>query len=259
MSWPGTGKSIELGFCSILLVLGTLNQLPLLAQTEDETWRGLRVAPEYRCSAYNPRSDYRYGQSVELDIIRDLGAIYSPYSDTCFNSRRETDIEHLVARSEAHDSGLCAADQATRKRFANDLRNLTLASPQVNRYQKNDKDAADWMPQHNRCWFAAQVVKVRRAYDLSIDRREANALERILANCPSTAMQPISCVAASPTRPSINTESPASSAVLELYDDNGNGRITCAEARAHGIAPVSRTHPAYRYMRDGDGDGIVCE
>ena len=28
---------------------------------------------------------------------------------------------------------------------------------------------------------------------------------------------------------------------------------------AHGIAPVHRGHPAYRYMRDGDGDGVVCE
>ncbi|WP_419166130.1 excalibur calcium-binding domain-containing protein [Candidatus Palauibacter sp.] len=46
---------------------------------------------------------------------------------------------------------------------------------------------------------------------------------------------------------------------LALYDDNGNGRISCAEARAHGIAPVSRDHPAYQYMRDGDGDGVVCE
>ena len=43
------------------------------------------------------------------------------------------------------------------------------------------------------------------------------------------------------------------------WDDNGNGRISCAEARRHGIAPVRRGHPAYRYMRDGDGDGIVCE
>ena len=44
-----------------------------------------------------------------------------------------------------------------------------------------------------------------------------------------------------------------------LWDDNGNGRISCAEARAHGIAPVRRGHPAYSYMRDGDGDGVVCE
>ncbi len=43
------------------------------------------------------------------------------------------------------------------------------------------------------------------------------------------------------------------------WDDNGNGRVSCAEARAHGIAPVSRDHPAYPYMSDGDGDGVVCE
>ena len=48
-------------------------------------------------------------------------------------------------------------------------------------------------------------------------------------------------------------------AAVARWDDNGNGRITCAEARGHGIAPVFRGHPAYRYMRDGDGDGVVCE
>ena len=48
--------------------------------------------------------------------------------------------------------------------------------------------------------------------------------------------------------------------VLELVDANGNGRITCAEAKAAGLSlPVTSDHPAYRYMRDGDGDGNVCE
>ena len=46
---------------------------------------------------------------------------------------------------------------------------------------------------------------------------------------------------------------------LARYDDNGNGRITCKEAGQHGIAPVHRSHPAYRYLRDGDGDGVVYE
>ena len=43
------------------------------------------------------------------------------------------------------------------------------------------------------------------------------------------------------------------------WDDDRNGRVSCAEARAHGIAPVRRDHPAYPFMRDGDGDGVVCE
>ena len=46
---------------------------------------------------------------------------------------------------------------------------------------------------------------------------------------------------------------------LARYDDDRNGRITCKEARRHGIAPVPRSHPAYRYMRDADGDGVLCE
>ena len=107
-----------------------------------ETWRGLTVAPEHRCSSYDKAGDYPYPQSVEKDIVRQLGAVYGPYSGTCFGSTKETDIEHIVATSEGHDSGLCAADRATRKRFAQDLRNLTLASPQVNRHQKSGKDAA---------------------------------------------------------------------------------------------------------------------
>ena len=43
------------------------------------------------------------------------------------------------------------------------------------------------------------------------------------------------------------------------WDDNGNGRVSCAEARRHGIAPVRRGHRAYAFMNDRDGDGVVCE
>ena len=74
-------------------------------------------------------------------IVAALGGVYGPYTGRWFASPRDTDIEHIVARSEVHDSGLCAADAARRRRFASDLLNLTLASPAVNRTQKGDKDA----------------------------------------------------------------------------------------------------------------------
>ena len=223
-----------------------------------ETWRGLVVAPEQRCSPYDKKRDYPYPQSIEHEIVRRLGAVYGPYTGTCFASTRQTDIEHMVAASEAHDSGLCARDRATRARFASDLRNLTLAAPHVNRHQKSGKDAAEWLPERNRCWFATRVVEVRRAYDLTIDRREAAALERVLSQCESVAMEPLVCHAEQGADRSPGTNSNGAR-VLSRYDDNGNGRITCKEARRHGIAPVHRDHPAYRYMRDGDGDGVVCE
>ncbi len=62
-----------------------------------------------------------------------------------------------------------------------------------------------------------------------------------------------------PTETNQNATPQAEGHPLDLYDDNNNGRITCAEARRHNIAPVRRDHPAYPYMRDPDGDGVVCE
>ena len=56
-----------------------------------------------------------------------------------------------------------------------------------------------------------------------------------------------------------NRDSAASRSVASRWDDNGNGRVSCAEARRHGIAPVRRGHPAYEFMNDPDGDGVVCE
>lgn len=157
--------------------------LPGLSLAQGEVWRGIPVAPENRCSPYD-RDDYPYSQSVELQIIaREGGEICSPYTNECFESRFDTDIEHIIAVSEAHDSGLCVASAATRAQFASDLRNLTLASPALNRNQKRAKDAADWLPAQNRCWFANQIISVRRAYSLTIDRREANALDRVLTSC----------------------------------------------------------------------------
>ena len=160
----------------------------LASQAYAETWRGLTVAPENRCSSYSS-NDYSYPSSVEARIVESLGGtIYGPYTGTCFSSTTETDIEHIVARTEAHDSGMCAESVDRRKEFARDLLNLTLASPGVNRDQKSDKDAAEWLPDVNQCWFADRVVQVKAKYKLTVDPAERDALEQVLSACESTAM-----------------------------------------------------------------------
>ena len=141
--------SIRRGCCTVLVMLMGI----AAAETAEaqQTWRGLIVAPEDRCARYD-RSEYPYSQSVETRIIADMGGqVYGPYTGHYFSSRRETDIEHMVATSEAHDSGLCTAGKATKRQFASDLLNLTLASPSVNRHQKSGKDAGEWMPAINQC------------------------------------------------------------------------------------------------------------
>ena len=96
---------------------------------------------------------------------------------------------------------------------------------------KSGKDAGEWLPRRNR-WFAA---------------REGRALKGVLSGCASTGM-----VAAEGTGLATGAAN-----ALRRWDTNGNGRITCREARQHGIAPVWREYPAYpyRFMLDGDGDG----
>lgn len=237
-----------------------------------ETWSGLVIAPENRCAPYD-RDDYPYSQSVEAEIVAAMGGrIYGPYTGRYFLSARSTDIEHIVAVSEAHDSGLCAADRTVRHRFASDLLNLTLATPDVNRCGGAGKcahDAAKWLPAMNKCWFVSRVIAVKFKYSLTVDRDEAIALQRVLADCTSIdivftdheANGPTTTAAIEPTAsPVTEPVRPASASdALALYDDDGDGRIICAEARRHGIDPVRRDHPAYPYMRDGDGDGVVCE
>ncbi|PTB88770.1 hypothetical protein C9928_05560 [Pseudidiomarina aestuarii] len=233
--------------------------LPLSGQSAaQERWNGLVIQSENRCAPYDKKAQYPYPQSVEDEIVNQMGdRVYGPYTGRFFKSDRETDIEHIVAASEAHDSGLCAAPAHVKAAFSRDLLNLTLAAPEINRCGRNGKcglDAGEWLPPHNQCWFAYRVVSVKQKYNLSVDRVEAESLDSVLSQCDSVGMVFYE------SSPLGNTQNPASSSnALERYDDNGNGRITCAEARKHGIAPVSRNHPAYRYMHDGDGDGVVCE
>ena len=211
------------------------------------------MSAEHRCAPY-AAGNYPYAQSVEPQIVAQQGGnIYGPYTGTWFASTAETDIEHIVARSEAHDSGLCAADADRRRAFASDLVNLTLASPAVNRHQKSGKDAAEWMPGLNQCWFANQVLQARLAYGLTIDQVEAAALERVLSGCSSTEMVFTARAATTVTM----TPTPGTAAVY----------ASCEEAEAAGETRIQGSNGSGRGFpqatvpsaRDGDGDGVVCE
>ena len=212
---------------------------------------GLRIEPESRCSHYD--SDlYPYSQSVEPHIVNQQGGrIYGPYTGTYFSSIRETDIEHIVARSEAHDSGLCAASTNTRRAFANDLLNLTLASPSVNRHQKVDKDLAQWLPALNQCWYVNQVVQVKRKYNLSMDQAEASVARRVLSGCSSTAMQFTDPGSAPQPPPAATQQQPASS--------GQSCPRNCTEAHNMGMSNMGSDHACYQPKFDRDRDGIGCE
>ena len=110
---------------------------PAAAQAEYGTGNRWVVAPEARCSPYDS-DNCRYSQSVEHRIIHQLGDIYGTYTGRWFRSNGEHAVDHIVARSEANDNGLSRVDRATRRRFPEDLPNLTLTAASMNRHRKRD-------------------------------------------------------------------------------------------------------------------------
>ena len=39
-------------------------------------------------------------------------------------------------------------------------RNTTLAAPRLNRFQKVEKDPAEWLPEKNRSWYVAKYIEI---------------------------------------------------------------------------------------------------
>ena len=159
----------------------------LVQQAFSETWKGLEVREEFGnddCPTYRSvTKDYQYSSNTDLVIEQMLGGFYSPYDDIWYDEATDVDIDHMVARKEAHESGLCQATPEVRYEFANDLLNLTLSTPSVNRNEKSDKDAADWLPQYNKCWYVFTVIQVKKKYQMSVDSAERDAMQEVLESC----------------------------------------------------------------------------
>lgn len=167
------------------VVLLCLLFIPCLSLSAAETWRGLIVADESPCPGYDRKRDY-------LDTEQAVTARQGPrslYTGRIFDDLRDSQVDHIVAIREADESGLCKADRLKRHRFAYDLDNLTLASRSVNA-QKGKRDAAEWLPAINQCWYAERVIAIKLKYDLTVDRQEMLALDGILAGCEARGPQP---------------------------------------------------------------------
>ena len=120
---------------------------------------------------------------------------YTPYTCTRIGGEgglRNTDIEHIVTLAEAQDSGLSPEQLAL---FDSDIENLTVAMPRENRNVKIARDAADYLPAHNRCWFAGKVVRVKQKWGMTVDWREAQTLMTALAGCSAEQIARPTCEA----------------------------------------------------------------
>ena len=116
------------------------------------------------------------------------GQLLDPFSGkslTFSSTKSNIDIDHLVALSNAWQTGAAYFDKAKRTQIANDPLNLLAVDAKLNR-QKGDGDAATWLPPAKsfRCEYVAAQIAVKVKYSLWLTAPEKSAMSRVLESCP---------------------------------------------------------------------------
>ena len=122
--------------------------------------------------------------------IVEAGVLNDPYTGKTIEFKRGSttsgavQIDHVVALSNAWQTGAQQLEYSRRVTFSNDPLNLLAVDGEANQ-QKLDGDAATWLPSHKlfRCQYVSRQVKVKAKYDLWVTVAEKDAIERILSRC----------------------------------------------------------------------------
>jgi hypothetical protein len=129
------------------------------------------------------------------DCVVLSGVLLDRYSGETINFVRgnvtsmEVQIDHVVALSNAWQTGAFKLTLMQRTAFANDPLNLFAVKGRLNS-QKGDGDAATWLPplKSFRCTYVAQQIAVKAKYSLWVTAPEKEAMTRILAACPNQTL-----------------------------------------------------------------------
>lgn len=123
------------------------------------------------------------------------GVLVDPFSGETINfvrgniSSMEVQIDHVVALSNAWQTGAFKLAIKERTALANDPLNLLAVKGRLNS-QKGDGDAATWLPplKSFRCEYVARQIAVKVKYKLWFTAPEKEAMIRILKNCPEQVL-----------------------------------------------------------------------
>ena len=182
------------------------------------------------------------------------GILNDPYTGKVINFMRGKDtseqvqIDHVVALSDAWQSGAQEISAQERLQLANDPENLLAVDGPANQ-QKSDSDAATWLPANAsfRCSYVARQIRVKAKYHLWVKPAEKEAMINVLTPCAGAAAKP-----APVPQPQVDTPPAQNPAPALAFQ-------TCADARAAGYRNMHRGAPGYSEHLDSNGNGIACE
>ena len=126
------------------------------------------------------------------DCVILSGVLNDPYSGEDIQFLRGVatsslvQIDHVVALSNAWQTGAFALTLTQRTALANDPLNLLAVKGSLNS-QKSDGDAATWLPplKSFRCDYVARQLAVKNKYGLWLTASEKDAIILILSKCPN--------------------------------------------------------------------------
>ncbi len=129
-------------------------------------------------------------RSGTRDCVVESGKLIDPYSGITINfvkgvkSSMEVQIDHVVALSNAWQTGAFKFTLEKRTQIANDPDNLLAVQGRLNS-QKGDGDAATWLPplKSYRCTYVSKQISVKAKYGLWVTAPEKAAMKNILAKC----------------------------------------------------------------------------
>lgn len=229
------------------------------------------------------------------DCVVTSGVLNDPYTATRIDFTRGQDtstavqIDHVVALSNAWQTGAQQLSEESRRNLANDPYNLLAVDGPANQ-QKSDGDAATWLPSNHafRCEYVARQIGVKYKYSLWVTQAEHDAMANVLNACPTQtipadggvetpvqveqteqnqqaeapAQQQETTPAPQPTQDAAPAETAAPATPAPAPEANSDANVSyknCAAVRAAGKAPLYRGQPGYAPKLDRDGDGIACE
>lgn len=123
------------------------------------------------------------------------GTLNDPYTGRTIKFERglstsgDVQIDHVVALSNAWQTGAAYWGEAKRVRFANDPLVLLAVEGDANQ-AKSDGDAATWLPSNKpfRCQYVARQVAIKHKYELWTTQAENDAIKRVLSSCPGQSL-----------------------------------------------------------------------
>lgn len=169
------------------LEVRTDNEAPVKYDTNGYASSGwVRTGSDNCETRYNILADSLDDANIVDKCEIQSGQLFDYYTGETVSLSSGIDIDHIVAKKNAWDSGGYLWDKETWAKYINDEDRVLIATSYSANRSKGGKDAADWLPENTEYWckYVIQQIEIKDFYNLSVRQAEKDKMQEVLAeNC----------------------------------------------------------------------------